>query len=130
MSTAYNGRIFNAFALEGRPLAIVWDAQMLETGYWAIVKGAPNRDLALDFIAFASNPENMAMQSSWISYAPVRRSAAAMIGTYHSNPELDMRPHMPTWPDNMKTAIWQDAEFWADYLDELNERFNAWLIEE
>jgi len=40
-----------------------------------------------------------------------------------------MRPHMPTWPDNLKTVVWQDVEFWADYLDELNERFNAWLAE-
>ena len=129
MSTAYNGRIFDASALEGRSLAIVWDAQVLEIGYWAIVKGAPNLDLALDFIAFASKPENMAVQSSWISYAPVRHTASGMIGFHHSNPELDMRPHMPTWPDNLKTVIWQDAEFWADYLDELNERFNAWLAE-
>ena len=111
------------------PLAIVWDAQVLEIGYWAIVKGAPNRELALDFITFASEPGNMAAQSSWISYAPVRRTATEMVGAYHSDPELDMRPHMPTWPENMKTAIWQDVEFWADYLDELNERFNAWLVE-
>ena len=129
MSTAYNGRIFNAFALEGRSLTIVWDSQVLGIAYWAIVKGAPNLDLALDFIAFASTPENMAIQSSWISYAPVRRTVSEMVGTYHSNPELDMRPHMPTWPDNMKTAIWEDAEFWADHLDELSERFNVWLIE-
>ena len=129
MSTAYNGRIFNAIALEGRPLAIIWDAQVMEAGYWAIPKGAPNRDLALDFIAFASIPEHMAVQASWISYAPVRRSAAEMVGAYHSNPDLDMQPHMPTSPDNTTTAIWHDAEFWADHLDELNDRFNVWLNE-
>ncbi len=129
MSTAYNGRIFNAFALEGRSLSIVWDAQVMAIGYWAIVKGAPNLDLALDFIAFASRPENMAVQSSWISYAPVRHAVSEMVGAYHSRPDLDMRPHMPTWPSNMKTAIWEDAEFWADRLDEMSERFNAWLIE-
>lgn len=129
MSTAYNGRIFDASALEGRSLAIVWDAQVLEIGHWAVVKGAPNLELALDFIAFASRPENMAVQSSWISYAPVRHTASEMIGSHHADPELDMRPHMPTWPDNLKTVIWQDVEFWTDHLDELNERFNAWLAE-
>ena len=129
MSMAYNGRIFDASELGGRSLVIVWDAQVLEIGQWAIVKGAPNRELALDFIAFASKSENMAVQASWISYAPARRTASEMIGFHHSNPELDMRPHMPTWPGNLKTVIWQDVEFWADYLDELNERFNAWLVE-
>ena len=129
MSTAYNGRIFNAFAAEGQPLAVVWDAQVLAVDNWAIVKGAPNRERALEFIKFASTPSNMAVQASWISYAPVRKSAAALVGGYHANPELKMGPHLPTWPDNMKTAIWHNEEFWADHIDELNERFNAWLIE-
>ena len=129
MSTAYNGRIFNAFAAEGQSLAIVWDAQVLAVDNWAVVKGSPNLELALDFIAFASTPTNMAVQASWISYAPVRKSASELVGSYHYNPDLDMRPHLPTWPDNMKTAIWNNEEFWADHIDELNERFNAWLIE-
>ena len=129
MSTAYNGRIFNAFAAEGQPLAMVWDAQVLAMDNWAIVRGAPNLELALDFIRFASMPENMAVQASWISYAPVRRSASRLVGSYHADPDLKMGPHLPTWPDNMKTVIWHDEEFWADHVDELNERFNAWLIE-
>ena len=129
MSTAFNGRVFNAFAAEGQPFVMMWDAQVLAIDNWVIVKGSPNQDLALDFLAFAALPRNMAVQASWISYAPVRRSASELIGTYHANPELDMRPHMPTWPDNMKTAVWNDKEFWADRVDELNERFNVWLIE-
>ncbi len=129
MSTAYNGRVFNAFAAEGQPLAVVWDAQVMAIDKWAIVKGAPNMELALDFIRFASMPENMAVQASWISYAPARESAARMVDGYHADPDLKVGPHLPTWPDNRKTAIWHDDEFWADRVDELNERFNAWLIE-
>ncbi|MCY4611420.1 MAG: ABC transporter substrate-binding protein [Gammaproteobacteria bacterium] len=128
MSTAYNGRIFNALTAEGQPLAMVWDAQVLAMDNWVVVKGAPNLELALDFIRFASMPENMAVQASWISYAPVRKSASELVGNYHADPDLEMGPHLPTWPDNMKTAIWHDEEFWADHIDELNERFNAWLI--
>ena len=128
MSTAYNGRIFNAIAAEGQPLAMVWDAQVLAGDNWVIVKGTPNLELALDFIRFASMPENMAVQASWISYAPVRKSASELVGNYHADPDLKMAPHLPTWPDNMKTAIRNDEEFWADHIDELNERFNAWLI--
>ena len=129
MSTAYNGRIFNAFAAEGQPLAMVWDAQVLAMDNWVVVKGTPNLELALDFIRFASLPENMAIQASWISYAPARGSASELVGNYHADPDLKMGPHLPTWPDNMKTAIRNDEEFWADHIDELNERFNAWLIE-
>ena len=129
MTTAYNGRIFDAIVAEGQPLAMVWDAQVLAVENWAVVKGAPNLELALDFIRFASMSENMAVQASWISYAPARKSASDRVGSYHADPGLKMGPHLPTWPDNMKTAIWEDEEFWADHLDELNERFNAWLIQ-
>jgi len=38
-----------------------------------------------------------------------------------------MKPHMPTNPENLKTAIPKDAVFWADNGDSLSERFNAWL---
>jgi len=34
---------------------------------------------------------------------------------------------LPTAPDNFKTALTYDFDFWADNMDELNERFNAWL---
>jgi len=34
---------------------------------------------------------------------------------------------MPTAPNNFKTAVLENAEFWSDNGDELNERFNAWL---
>ncbi len=129
MSTAYNGRIFDAVVAEGQQLAMVWDAQVLAVENWAIVKGAPNLERAMDFIRFASLPENMAAQASWISYAPARKSASELVGSYHADPDLKMGPHLPTWPENMKTAIWESEEFWADHLDELNERFNAWLIE-
>ena len=47
----------------------------------------------------------------------------------HAEAGIDMAPHMPTAPANFKTAIQNDFAFWADYQDELNERFNAWLAQ-
>ena len=40
MSTAYNGRIFNAQALEGQPFTIVCDGQVLDINQLAIVAGS------------------------------------------------------------------------------------------
>ena len=39
MSTAYNGRIFNAQVLEKQPLEILWDGQVLDSGMLGIVAG-------------------------------------------------------------------------------------------
>ncbi len=128
MTTAYNGRIFNAVAAEDKPFSIVWDSQIFDVDLWAVVKGAPNKDLAMEFLAFSTATEQLAAQASYISYGPARKSSAPLVGSYHTKPDLAMGPQMPTAPENFKTAIQNDFEFWADNQDELNERFNTWLI--
>ena len=35
MTTAYNGRIFNAVAVEKKPFEIVWDGQVYDIDLWA-----------------------------------------------------------------------------------------------
>ena len=127
MTTAYNGRIFNAVAKENKPFIIVWDAQVFSTDLWAIPKGAPNLELALDFLAFSTATEQLAKQASFISYGPARKSSAPLVTHYDGRPDLPMGPQMPTAPENFKTAIPTNMEFWADNEEELAERFNAWL---
>ncbi len=127
MTTAYNGRIFNAVAAEDKPFEVVWDGQVFDVDLWVIPKGAKNKDLAMEFLAFSTATEQLAAQASWISYGPARLSSAPLIGTYATKPELEMAPHMPTAPANFGNAIANGFEFWADNQDELNERFNAWL---
>ena len=127
MTTAYNGRVFNAVAAEDKPFKVVWDAQVFDMDLWVMPMGAPNKEAALDFIAFSTDTQRLADQASWISYGPARKSSAPLIGSFHDKPDLAMGPHMPTAPENFGTAIANDFEFWADNQDELNERFNAWL---
>ena len=127
MTTAYNGRIFNAMAAEGKPFDIVWDGQVFDFDLWVIPKGAKNKDLAMEFLAFSTDTQRLADQAAWISYGPARKSSSPLVGSYNGKPELKMGPHMPPAPENFKTAIRNDFEFWADHQDELNEKFAAWL---
>ncbi len=126
MSTAYNGRIFNAQVVEKKPFVIVWDGQVWDIDLWAIPKGAKNKALALEFIAYSTDTKRNAAQASYISYGPVRKSAAPLVST-HAGTGIDMKPHMPTAPQNFKKALQNDFAWWADNQDELNERFSAWL---
>ncbi len=126
MTTAYNGRIFNAVAVENKPFEIVWDGQVFDLDLWGIPKGAPNKDTAMEFIKFSTDTQRLADQAAWISYGPVRQSSIPLIGK-HAEAGVEMGPHMPTAAANFKTAIQNDFEFWADRQDELNNRFNAWL---
>jgi putative spermidine/putrescine transport system substrate-binding protein len=128
MATAYNGRVFDAIATEKKPFEIVWDGQVWDLDLWAIPKGAPNKEAALDFIAYSTDTQRLADQAAWISYGPARKSSGPLIGK-HAVAGIEMAPHMPTAPENFKNAVQNDFEFWADHQDELNERFNAWLAQ-
>ncbi|MEM6465678.1 MAG: ABC transporter substrate-binding protein, partial [Pseudomonadota bacterium] len=119
MTTAYNGRIFNAAAGEGQPFEVNWDGQILDFDLWAIPKGAPNKDLAKDFLVFSTATEQLAAQASWIAYGPARKSSGALVGLYNDG-KTEMAPHMPTAADNLGNALVNDFEFWADNQDELN----------
>ena len=79
MSTAYNGRIFNAQVLENQPFVVVWDGQVYYTAGLAVVAGTPNLEAAIKFVKFATSAESMAGVGRYIAYSPTRRSAMALI---------------------------------------------------
>lgn len=120
MTSTYNGRLFNAIAAEGLPFETVWDGQVWDIDLWGIVRGSRNLKLAIDFIRFSTDTQRLADQTRWISYGPVRYSSAPLV------PD-DMKPHIPTSPENFQRALQHDFRWWADYGDEMRERFDAWL---
>ena len=122
MTTAYNGRIFNAQVVEKQPFVVVWDGQVLDSGGFGIVSGTPNLDAALRLVRYAAEPTTQARISQYISYSPTRRSAAPLVGT-HLATGIEMEPHMPTSPQNLGRALQNDWEWWGDHADEMNERF-------
>jgi len=126
MTTAYNGRIFNAQVLENQPFEIIWDGQLLDFGQLVVVAGTPNLEAALEFLAFATTPQSMARVSANISYSPTRYSGLPLVGT-HAEAGVDMLPHMPTSPENLERALRNDWEWWVNHTDEMNERFSSWL---
>ena len=126
MSTAYNGRIFNAQVAENQPFEIVWDGQVLDHAQLGIPAGAPNLEAALEFLAYAARPEGMAAMTRYISYSPVRRSALELVTT-HEETGIEMEPHMPVTPERLKRSVFNDWAWWADYGEDINDRFGAWL---
>ncbi len=126
MTTAYNGRLFNAVISEGKPFQIVWDGQTYENEMYVIPKGAPNLEQAKDFIMYSTSTEGLRAQAQNISYGPSRKSSMKEKIMFKDG-KTEMAPHLPTAPDNLKNALLTDSQFWADRDSELNERFNAWL---
>jgi putative spermidine/putrescine transport system substrate-binding protein len=122
MTSAWNGRIYDADKNSGKHFEIMWDAQGLDWDLWVIPKGNPRLDDAYKFIAYASGPEQMADQTHYISYGPANKDAIP-----HVDPGI--LPHLPTATENMKNALLTDPIFWGDKGDELRQRFNAWLAQ-
>ncbi len=122
MATAWNGRIFNAVKNEGKNFVIVWDGQILDMDYWVIPKGHPKLDLAYKFLEYASRPEVMGNQSKYISYGPTVKAAVPLI-------DPAILKDLPTAPENTKNYLNANFQFWADSGEELEERFEAWLLQ-
>lgn len=125
IATAYNGRIFNAQVVEHQPFTTIWDGQLFEVDGWVVPKGKLS-PLVKEYLRFATDTQRLADQAKYISYGPARQSSAPLVGK-HAETGVDMKPYMPTNPENLKTAIAKNVEFWADNGDTLSERFNAWL---
>jgi putative spermidine/putrescine transport system substrate-binding protein len=120
MTSAYNGRLYNAMFKEKKPFVIIWDGQVWDVDLWGIVKGTPNLSAALEFLIFSTNTTQLANQAKYISYGPVRRSSMDKVNK-------KMKPHLPTSPDNFATSLQNDFEWWADNQQEMDERFTTWL---
>ena len=122
MTTAWNGRIYDAAKKDGKNFKIVWDGQVPDYDFWVIPKGTKKIDDAYKFIAFASDAANMANQSKYISYGPTNVDAIPKIAPA-------VLADLPTAPDNTKTELVQDYFFWGDHGEELRKRFNTWLAQ-
>jgi len=126
MTTAYNGRIFNAVVKENKPFEIIWDHHVWNTDSYAIVKGTKHKATAMEFLKFATSTQALADQASWISYGPSRKSSVPLITTFHGT-DVQMAAHMPTAPQNFTNALQTNDEWWADHQDEILKRYSAWM---
>ena len=130
IGSTYNGRLFSVIEEQKQPVAILWDAQVFDLDGWIIPAGLPEDRLAraLDFVKFATDTQRLADQAKYISYGPARASSAPLVGQ-HADLGIDMAPHMPTDPENAKNTFLYNYEFWADYRDDIEAKFQAWLAQ-
>ena len=128
IGSTYNGRLFSVIEEQGQPVSMLWDAQVFDLDCWIIPTGLPEdrRARVVDFLRFATDTQRLADQAKFISYGPARASSAPLIGK-HADLGIEMAPHMPTDPANAKNTILFNYEFWADYRDDIDAKFQAWL---
>lgn len=128
MGSTYNGRLFALIEEQKQPVKMMWDWQMFDLDGWVIPAGLPEDRLAQvkDYVKFATDTQRLADQAKYISYGPARKSSAPLVGK-HAELGIDMAPHMPTDPNNAKNTFVNNYGWWADYRDDLDAKFQAWL---
>ena len=121
-STVQNLDIFDARADEP---GVIWDRQLYELDVFGVPKDDPKKDMAMEFIRYATSSAPLARMADRISYGPARRSALPLVG---KNPELNvaMRPFLPTAPANFATAFAVDDGWWLTHGGQLEARFQSW----
>ena len=128
LGSTYNGRLFSVIEEQKQPVEILWDWQMFDLDGWIIPAGLSEerQKRALDYLYFATDTQRLADQAKYISYGPARKSSAPLVGK-HADLGIDMAPHMPNDPENAKTTFLFNYEFWADYRDDIDAKWQAWL---
>jgi putative spermidine/putrescine transport system substrate-binding protein len=119
MMSIWNGRAAE-LAQQGVPVELVWNGAVRSTSTWCVLKGAPNRKLAWELIAFASQAKPQAEFNKRLFYGPIDPAA------------FDFIPHevavqLPTWRDNLAVSVREDDEWEADRIVAIEERFRQWL---
>jgi putative spermidine/putrescine transport system substrate-binding protein len=128
MGSTYNGRLFSVIEEEKQPIAMLWDWQVFDLDGWIVPTGTKNKEAVMEYLRFATDTQRLADQAKFISYGPARKSSAPLVGK-HATLGIEMAPHMPTDPANSKTTLLYNYEFWADNRDDIDERFQSWLLQ-
>ena len=103
--------------------AQVWHGGMLGADAWIVPQGAPNADLAMDFINYATRPGPSADFSRLLPYGPVNPGAFDLL-------PAERRRVLPSAPENKTLQFVQNWNWWADNAEEAGDRFTAWVIAE
>jgi spermidine/putrescine-binding protein len=118
-----DGRAKGAIEM-GAPINIVWEKGLFYHAYLAVVKGAPHRKAAMEFINFCCQPKPQSIYTKIVKYSG-------------SNPKLlkfldrGEQKNQAIHPDNFDKLIQypsdENAEWVTAHKDEINEKWNTWL---
>ncbi len=119
MALGWNGR-FQAGIDQGLPIAMAWGQSVAQVGYFMIVKGAPHRDAALKFLNFIETPQAQSRFSEYVAYGPVTPEAMTLIDAARA-------ARLPTTPERIKGALFEDIGWWAAHGQAANEAYTAMM---
>lgn len=116
----YNVDIVDVIAGGGK-LSLNWDRGFFTSNGFLIPKGAPNADIAKQFISSSLDAKRMAAFCEALSYGPTVPGAVDFIAPENLN-------KLPTAPQNLAKIAPVDTKFWSANVAQATLRFNEWLL--
>lgn len=121
MSSAWNTRAWQLGATT--EIDTQWQGGMLTADMWVVPKGAPNADVAMDFINFTTRAVPSANYARQVPFGPVNQNAFELL-------DDERLTVIPNSPENRPRQFMQNWAWWADNGDAVTERFEDWLLTE
>ena len=121
MTTGWNGR-FQAVKNDGGPADYTWNQGIIGVDCFAIPKNAPHPKEAMKVLAYIAEPEPQAEMAVRVNYGPGNSKAfdTGIIST-------EMEKTMPTYPENAKTQITLNPDWWAENNNRAQEMFDEMM---
>lgn len=123
MVTGWNGR-FDVAKKDGAQVAYTFNQGLLDYDCYAIAKGAPNKDLAMKFLAEMSKPTYQAEFTKYITYGPTDKRAYGL-GTIPA----DYAKRLPSHPDNAAKQLTVDLDWYIKNEEKASAAYQNMLTE-
>ncbi len=116
-AVGFVGRTARA-AQDGAAYPLLWSTLLYSFDYWAVVKGSPNSAQAMKLISFMTDAAPLrALAQDW-AVSPATREVADDPAVRAKNPAMVA--------NHAEEGLVINTEFWVEYGDDLEKRFNAW----
>ncbi|MDO8771151.1 MAG: extracellular solute-binding protein [Burkholderiaceae bacterium] len=120
MTMGFTGRAFTAIQ-DGAPFDISWEGALHDQGYLAVLKDAPNRKKAIEFLDFMiGDVDGQVKFMNKIHYSTFTQASLDKV------PAADLKFYA-TVPENAAKVVRPDWEWIAKNQSMLNDRFNKWI---
>lgn len=123
MITGWNGR-FDVVAKDGAQVAYTFNQALLDYDCFAIARGAPNKDLAMKFLAEISKPQYQAEFTKYITYGPTNKKAYEL-GTI----DAAYARRLPSYPDNTAKQLVINLDWYIKYEAQASALYQNMLTE-
>jgi putative spermidine/putrescine transport system substrate-binding protein len=121
MTLTSHTRIHDLQQSEHAPVAMQWQDSLLTVDSLAVVAGARNKEAAMKLVNWMTRADLQAEFARRTAIGPANEKALALL-------DENIKKELPTYHYREGKMAAVDNDWWADNLEKLEERWNAWKL--